>query len=113
MVEVKHTNLQDLFMCEEEGCVATFLTQGDLQDHMDTGRHVRVTGREIVYDLARKEWAEKVTGKKSMQVGETGHARASSHLMSKRKAPLQGWALKRQRMGQRATENVKKFLLEK
>ena len=83
MVEVKHTNLQDLFMCEEEGCVATFLTQGDLQDHMDTGRHVRVTGREIVYDLARKEWAEKVTGKKSTQVGETGHARASSHLMSK------------------------------
>ena len=106
MVKVKHTNLQDLFMCEEEGCVATFLTQGDLQDHMDTGRHVRVTEREIVYDLTRKQWAEKVTGKKSTQVGETGHARASSHL-------LQGWALKRQRKGQRATENVKKFLLEK
>ena len=54
-VKAKHTNLQDLFMCEEEGCVATFLTQGDLQDHMDTGRHVRVTERETVYDLARKQ----------------------------------------------------------
>ena len=62
MVKAKHTNLQDLFMFEEEGCVATFLTQGDLQDHMNTGRHVRVTERETVYDLARKEWAEKVTG---------------------------------------------------
>ena len=33
--------------------------------------------------------------------------------MSTQKAPLRGWALKRQRKGQRATENVKKFLLEK
>ena len=112
-VKAKHTNLQDLFMCEEEGCVATFLTQGELQDHMDTGRHVRVTERETVYDLARKEWAEKVTGIQSTHVGETGHAQASSHSMSTRKAPLQGWALKRQRKGQRATENVKRFLLEK
>lgn len=114
MVKTKRsTNLQDLFMCEEEGCVATFRTQGDLQGHMDTGRHVRVTEPETVYDLARKEWAEKVTGIQSTHVGETGHARASSHSMSTRKAPLQGWALKTHRKGQRATENVKNFLLEK
>ena len=113
MVKAKHTNLQELFMCEEEGCVATFRTQEDLQGHMDTGRHVRVTERETVYDLARKEWVEKVTGIQSTHVGETGHARASSHSMSTRKAPLQGWALKRQRKGQRATENVKRFLLGK
>lgn len=113
-LEAKHiTNLQDLFMCEEEGCVATFRTQGDLQSHMDTGRHVRVTERETVYDLARKEWAEKVTGIQSTHLGETGHARANSHSMSTRKAALQGWALKRQRKGERAIENVKKFLLEK
>jgi hypothetical protein len=88
-------------------------TQGDLQGHMDTGRHVRVTEPETVYDLARKEWAEKVTGIQSTHVGETGHARASSHSMSTRKAPLQGWALKTHRKGQRATEIVKNFLLEK
>lgn len=113
MVKAKHTNLQDLFMCQEEGCVATFRTQRDLQGHMDTGRHVRVTERETVYDLARKEWAKKVTEIQSTHVGQTGQARASSHSMSTRKAPLQGWALKRQRKGHRATENVKRFLLEK
>ena len=80
---------------------------------MDTGRHVRVTERETVYDLARKEWAKKVTGIQSTHVGQTGHARASSPSMSTRKAPLQGWALKRQRKSGRATENVKRFLLEK
>lgn len=45
--------------------------------------------------------------------GQMGHAQAGSHSMSTREAPLQRWALKRQRKGQRATENVKKFLLEK
>ena len=48
-------------MCEEEGCVAFFPTQSDLQVHMDTGRHM-VMERESTYDLARKKWAEKVTG---------------------------------------------------
>lgn len=114
MVKAKHiANFQDLFMSEEEGCVATFRTQGDLQIYMDTGWHVSVIEREAVYDLARQEWEEKVTGMQSTYVGETGHARASSHSMWTRKAPLQGWALKRQRKGQRATENAKRFLLEK
>ena len=112
-VKAKHTNLQDLFICQEEGCVATFRTQKDLQGHMDTRRHVRVTERETVYELARKEWAKKITGIQSTHVGQTGHARAGSHSMSTREAPQQGWALKWQRKGQRATENAKKFLVEK
>ena len=62
VVKAKYTNSQDLCMCQEEGCVATLRTQKDHQGHMDTGRHVRVTERETVYDLARKEWAKKVTG---------------------------------------------------
>lgn len=114
MIRKKTTNpVNDLFLCEEEGCVATFGTEEDLQAHMDTGRHIRVTERETVYDLARKEWAEKVTGIQSSHVSKTGRAQASSHFSPTRKAPLQGWALKVQRKGQRATENVKKFLLEK
>ena len=115
MVKKQHTNsLQDLFMCEEEGCVATFRTQADLQAHMDTGRHLRVTERETVYDLARKKWAENVTGIQSSHVAEqTRQTRASSQSSPMRKEPLQGWALKRQRKSKRATESVKMFLLEK
>lgn len=48
VVKAKHTNLQDLFMCQEEGFAATFRTQRDLQGHMDTEQHVRVTERETV-----------------------------------------------------------------
>ena len=115
MVKKQHTNsLQDLFMSEEEGCVATFRTQADLQAHMDTGRHLRVTERETVYDLARKKWAENVTGIQSSHVAEqTRQTRASSQSSPTRKEPLQGWALKRQRKSKRATESVKMFLLEK
>ena len=82
-------NRDDLFMCEAEGCVATFQTQSELHAHMDTGRHLLVTERESVYDMARK----------------------ATPLRKDR--PLQGWALKSQRKGQRATERVKNFLLEK
>lgn len=80
---------------------------------MDTGRHVKVMERETVYHLVRKEWAKKVAGIQSTHVGQTGHAQVGSHSMSTREAPLQGWALKRQRKGKRATKDVKKFLLEK
>ena len=52
---------EDLFMCEEEGCVTFFPTQSDLEVHMDTGQHMVMEG-ESNYDLARKKWAEKVTG---------------------------------------------------
>ena len=102
-------------MCEEEGCVAFFPTQSDLQVHTDTGRHIIVMERESILDLARKKWAEKVTGVQlSHCAGKTGVTQEGSGTVTlSRKEPLQGWALKKQRKGQRATPNVKNFLLEK
>ena len=35
-------------MCEEEGCVASFPTQSDLQVHMNTGLHIMVMERESI-----------------------------------------------------------------
>ena len=106
---------EDLFMCEDEGCVAFFPTQSDLQVHMDTGRHIMVMERESTYDLARKKWAEKVTGVQlSHFAGKAGVTQEGSGTVTlSRKEPLQGWALKKQRKGQQATQNVKNFLLEK
>ena len=91
---------EDLFMCEEEGCVASFPTQSDLQVHMDTGRHIMVMERESTYDLARKKWAEKVTGVQPshFDARKAGVTQEGSDLVtSSRKEPFQGWALKTQR----------------
>ena len=105
---------EDLFMCDEEGCVASFPTQSDLQVHMDTERHM-VMERESIFDLARKKWAEKVTRVQlSHFAGKAGVTQEGSGTVTlSRKEPLQGWALKKQRKGQQATQNVKNFLLEK
>ena len=102
---------EDLFMCEEEGCVAFFPTQSDLQVHMHAGRDIMAMERESILDLARKKWAEKVTG---FQLSHfAGKAGVTQEGTLSRKEPLQGWALKKQRKGQRATQNVTNFLLEK
>ena len=100
-------------MCEEEGCVASFPTQSDLQVHMNTGRHIMVMERERINDLARNKWA--VIGVQpshfARKAGVTQEG--SDSVTSSRKEPFQGWALKTQKKGQRATQNVKNFLLEK
>ena len=77
-----------------------------------------VSEGESVYDVARKTWAEMVTGVQATHASgnSDGMQEASSSGItgsSLRKHPLQGWALKVQKIGQRATENVKNFLLEK
>ena len=102
-------------MCEKEGCVTFFPTQNDLQVHMDTGRHIMVMERESILDLARKKWTEKATGiQLSHFAGKAGVTQEGSGTATlSRKEPLQSWALKKQRKGQRATQNVKNFLLEK
>ena len=86
---------------------------------MDTGQHIMVSEGESVYDMARKTWAELVTGvqaahisRKSNRVEESTSAMTCG-LYLPRKQPLQGWALKVQKKGQRTTEKVKTFLLEK
>ena len=104
-------NDQNIFMCLEEGCVATFQHQKDMEDHMDTGQHVRVMERETVYDLARKRWAENVTGVQSSHVGETGGGIDNANLKSQ-KQPDKGWALKSTKKSENATENVKLYLIE-
>ena len=82
---------EDLFMCKEKGCVASFPTQSDLQDHisMETRRHIMVMERESIYDLVRKKWAEKVTGVQPSQfAGKAGVIHeGSGSVTSSRKEP--------------------------
>lgn len=109
----KITSNQHVFLCEEEGCVATFESLKDMQDHMDTGQHVRVMERETVYDLARKKWAAMVTGVQSTHVGDTGEGdQAIASLNKSRKQPVMGWALKTTTKGKNMTEKLKLYLVE-
>lgn len=61
-------NGQNLFACEEAGCVKVFVTEAEVQSHMDTGEHLRIAECESTYGIIQTKWAEKVTGVSSIVV---------------------------------------------
>ena len=109
-------NGQNLFACEEAGCVKVFVTVAEVQSHMDTGEHLRIAECESTYDIIRTKWAEKVTGVSSVVVPTKGASnttyQAESYYVS---GPLlsAGWALKKKSKIVRMTPEVKTFLVEK
>ena len=109
-------NGQNLFACEEAGCVKVFVTEAEVQSHMDTGEHLRIAECESTYDIIRTKWTEKVTGVSSIVVPPKGASnttyQAESYYVS---GPLlsAGWALKKKPKIVRMTPEVKTFLVEK
>lgn len=107
---------QNLFACEEVGCVKVFVTEAEVQSHMDTGEHLRIAECESTYDIIRTKWAEKVTGVSSIVVPPKGASnttyQAEWYYVS---GPLlsAGWALKKKPKIVRMTPDVKTFLVEK
>jgi hypothetical protein len=76
----------DIYSCSEADYIWTFKNRAQAEAHMDTGKHVRKTEKEYMYDSVRKTWAEKVTGVKF--VGRT----AESSQITENEQGV-GWAL--------------------
>ena len=53
--------LTEIFPCTETGCVLSFKTLQEVEQHMDSGKHVRELESESLYDSIRKKWAERLT----------------------------------------------------
>ena len=109
-------NGQNLFTCEEAGCVKVFVTEAKVQSHMDTGEHLRIAECESTYDIIRTKWAENVTGVGSIVVLPKGASnttyRTESHCVSGQLLSA-GWALKKKPKIVRMTPELKTFLVEK
>jgi len=52
----------EIFPCSETGCVLSFKTLDEAEQHMDLGKHVRELESKSLYDSIRKKWVERVTG---------------------------------------------------
>lgn len=46
-----------LYFCKESGCVSTFSTYMDTEQHMDTGKHTMEEETDTTYDKNRKQLA--------------------------------------------------------
>ena len=58
--------LTEIFPCTETGCVLSFKTLDEVEQHMDSGKQVRELESESLYDSIRKKWTKRLTGVNQM-----------------------------------------------
>ena len=49
----------EIYSCQETGCILTFKTQAEAENHMDTGKHRLEVDCESMYDCVRRKWQER------------------------------------------------------
>ena len=64
--------LTEIFPCTETGCVLSFKTLEEVEQYVDSGKHVRELEPETLQDSIRKKWAERLTGVNVAGFHETG-----------------------------------------
>ena len=52
---VRHQS--EIYFCQETGCVLTFKTHAEADNHMDTGKQRLEVDCESMYDCVRRRWA--------------------------------------------------------
>jgi len=101
----------DIYCCQETGCVLTFKTQLEADDHMDAGKHRLEVDCESMYDRIRRKWAGVVTGVTFAQDIPSTSAQADYTTSPATADPRSsGWALKSTKRPSRMTEKAKAFL---
>ena len=76
---------------------------------MDTGKHVKASEYESVYDSAKKMWAERVTEVNLVSSGEVDSSVDTVQSEPSQYSAKKGWALKSTKRGNRMGENVRSF----
>ena len=110
--------LTEIFPCTETGCVLSFKTPEEVEQHMSSEKHVRESESESLYDGIRKKWAERLTGVNVAGFHETkpysGEELHFSYPSSSKKdqQPMV-WALKRVKKPSRVGAHVKAYLVQK
>ena len=98
------------FSCPEDGCTKTYQSYGNLQKHLDVGKHPVQLERESTYDTTKKKWGDTcadISGSYLRKETGPGSEVAVDHPVCK--IP-QGWALKTSWRAIGFTEKVKTHL---
>ncbi|XP_061195035.1 uncharacterized protein LOC133203221 [Saccostrea echinata] len=99
-----------LFFCPEYGCLKSYQTFENLNEHLLTGNHVFKKMSESSGDKAKKLWAEKCDTVLAATRPRVEHE--SEALDSVVDLPGLGWALKKEKRYCRFSQKVKNFLTE-
>ena len=105
----------EIYSCQETGCVLTFKTRADAENHLDTGKHRLEVECESMYDRVRMKWATVVTGVMFAPNVPSTSLHGEDNSRAARAPALRplGWALKVTKRPTRMTDKVKTFLKKK
>ena len=103
----------EIYSCQETGCVLTFKTRADAENHMDTGKHRLELECESVYDHIRRKWAAMGVTFAANVPSTSLHGEDSSRATRAPTLRPLGWALKVAKRPTRMTHKVKTFLTKK
>ena len=97
------------FSCFENGCLSTFTSYMDLEDHMIIGHHDLENVSESTFDMVRRQWAKccneiVISEKKNSAVMDASDSSAGVCFVQ------QGWGLKPVRCCPRFPNHVKEYL---
>ncbi|KAI8490451.1 hypothetical protein Bbelb_317190 [Branchiostoma belcheri] len=103
--------------CYKPGCVGTFRSTKELEEHVDVGKHHKELERESSYDKIRKQWARAVTGLTQGQLGaqrqqQIEAAGSETSTLPQTHHITEGWALRQFKRGQRMSDKTKSFLTD-
>ena len=108
----KDTNISRLFECYEEGCVKTFSYQGNLVNHLGTGKHYWLPERVPLWDTGMQIFASKLE-----RIGQrelVSIVLQSNYDSNKQKSHtsnlVEGWALPKVRKISRLTSKQVDYL---
>ncbi|PFX13900.1 hypothetical protein AWC38_SpisGene21984 [Stylophora pistillata] len=110
--------LTEIFPCTETGCVLSFTTVEEVEQHIDLGKHVRELESESLYDIVIKKWAERLTGVNVAGFHETGTYSGeeldfSYPSSSKKDQQPMEWALQTEKKPSRMEAHVEGYLFQK
>ncbi|CAF1444867.1 unnamed protein product [Didymodactylos carnosus] len=104
-----------LFECYEEGCVKTFLRQGNLVNHLVAGKHQRLPERLSLRDTGMQIYASKLEriGQRELVSVVLRNTTDAVHLDSQSLKLPEGWALPKARKVVRLTPKQIEYLTNK
>ena len=112
VVSKKIESPMPLFECSVHRCVEAFETFGQLDLHLDVGKHT--VSRVSQYDAIRRDWALKFSSLDTADIKSSSSDSKGSRTLQGDIAdvpPLQtGWALSKPRSNVRFSEKVKEYL---
>lgn len=101
------TDDSEAFTCPQAGCVEHFVTNTELDKHLDIGKHCYQKQEDSTFDTIKRKWAAACTNVRPSYISGSSDLQEVDYPTEET-----GWALKKARKTTRFSERVRNHLLK-